>query len=343
MNFQSGAVVVIGRMLLLALAAIASARLAHADPIKVKLGHFTGDTEETYTGAIKPWADAVNAEAKGVIVIELYPNGALGRNLPQQAQLIDNGVQDIAFLVPGLSPGRFPDDAALALPGLFTDMNESSVVFDNLVTSGKLRGYEGFFPVAEFGTAPFSIHLRKPVNSLEGLRGLKIRAGNAIEAEMLKDLGVAPIVIPVNEIAEGVGRGTIDGTTAQPQTIEQFGIDRVTTYHLMAPLGSAPLAELMSKKVFDGLPKAGQDAIRKYSGPWFVQRYLDAGNPSNERVMSRLRSNPRHQVVDLTSDDKKKWDDTANRVIAAWTTKDPANAKALELVKAEIAKVRSGK
>jgi len=330
-------------LLYLVLAATASVSIAHAEPVKVKLGHFAGDTEETYTGAIKPWADAVNAEAKGVIVIELYPNGALGRNLTQQAQLIDNGVQDIGFVVPGLSPGRFPDDVAYTLPGLFKDMNESSLVFDNLVRTGKMRGYENFFPVAEFGTAPFTIHLRKAITSLDGLKGLKIRAGNAIEADMLKALGAAPIVIPVNEIAEAVGRGTIDGTTAQPQTIEQFGIDRVTTYHLMAPLGSAPLEELMSKKVFDSLPKAGQDVIRKYSGRWFLKHYLDTGNVSNEKVMSRLRSNPRHKVVDLTPDDQKKWDAAAASVTAAWTAKDPANAKALEMVKAEIAKVRSGK
>jgi TRAP-type transport system periplasmic protein len=320
----------------------ASAGLVHADPVKVKLGHFASDTEETYTGAIKPWAEAVNAEAKGAILIELFPNGALGRNLPQQAQLIDNGVQDIAFVVPGLSPGRFPDDSGFALPGLFKDMNESSVVFDNLVTGRKVRGYDNYFPVAEFGTAPFSIHLRKPISSLDGLKGLKIRAGNSVEADMLKELGAAPVVIPVNEIAEAVGRGTIDGTTAQPQTIEQFGIDRVTNYHLMAPLGSAPLAELMSRKVFESLPQAGQDAIRKFSGPWFVQRYLEYGNPSNERVMAHLRDNPRHQVVDLSPEDKKKWDAAAERVIAAWTAKDSANPKTLELIQAEIAKVRNG-
>jgi TRAP-type C4-dicarboxylate transport system substrate-binding protein len=326
-----------------ALAVTASVGLAQADPIKIKLGHFTGDTEETYLGAIKPWAEAVNAEAKGVILIELYPNGALGRNLAQQAQLIDNGVQDIAFVVPGLSPGRFPDDTAFALPGLFKDMNESTVVFDNLVTGRKVRGYDNYFPVAEIGTAPFSIHLRKPIASLDGLKGLKIRAGNAIEADMLKDLGAAPVVIPVNEIAEAVGRGTIDGTTAQPQTIEQFGIDRVTNYHLMAPLGSAPLAELMSRKVFDSLPQAGQDAIRKYSGPWFVQRYLETANPSNEKVMARLRSNPRHQVVDLSPEDLQKWKAATDRVITAWMAKDPENPKTLELVRAEIAKVRAGK
>jgi TRAP-type C4-dicarboxylate transport system substrate-binding protein len=333
----------IRRLLQAALAVTASVGLAQAEPVKIKLGHFTGDTEVTYTGAIKPWAEAVNAEANGVILIELYPNGALGRNLAQQAQLIDNGVQDIAFVVPGLSPGRFPDDTAFALPGLFKDMNESTVVLDNLVTGRKVRGYDNYFPIAEFGTAPFSIHLRKPIASLDGLKGLKIRAGNTIEADMLKDLGAAPVVIPVNEIAEAVGRGTIDGTTAQPQTIEQFGIDRVTTYHLMAPLGVAPLAELMSRKVFDSLPQAGQDAIRKQSGPGFVQRYLDTGNPINEQVMARLRDNPRHQVVDLSPEDMQKWKAATDRVITAWMAKDPENPKTLELIKAEIAQVRDGK
>ena len=70
----------------LVIAASALVGLAHADPVKVKLGHFASDTEETYTGAIKPWAEAVNAEAKGAIVIELFPNGALGRNLPPRLQ-----------------------------------------------------------------------------------------------------------------------------------------------------------------------------------------------------------------------------------------------------------------
>jgi hypothetical protein len=58
--------------------------------------------------------------------------------------------------------------------------------------------------------------------------------------------------------------------------------------------------------------------------------------------MAHLRDNPRHQVVDLSPEDKKKWDAAAERVIAAWTAKDAANPKTLEMIKAEIAKVRNG-
>ena len=322
---------------------LASALTAAADPVKVKLGHFTSDTESGYVKVIKPWADAVNKEAQGSIVIELYPNGALGRNLAQQPQLIDNGVQDIAFVVPGLSPGRFPDNSVFELPGLFKDMKEGLWVINNIVTTRRIRGYDDFLPISEFAGPPFSIHLRKPIKSLDEIKGLKIRAGNPTEGNMLKELGAVPIVIPVNEIAEAVGRGTIDGTTASPQTLFEFGIDRVTTFHYMVPLGPAPLAELMSKKVFDGLPKAGQDAIRKFSGDWFAQLYLDTLGPIMDDYMQKLRNDSNHQVVSLTPDDAKKWDAAAQRVIDAWAAKDPSNPDVLKLVKAEIVKVRAAK
>ncbi len=311
-----------------------------AEPVKLKLGHFGNDKT---VEVVKAWAEAVNAEAKGAILVEVYPNGALGRNLAQQAQLIDGGVQDIGFVVPGITPGRFPDNGVLELPGLFRDMREATLVISSLVTASKLRGYEHYFPIDEFGTPPFSIHLRRPIKGLDDLKGLKIRAGNPTEANMLKDLGAVPVLIPVTEVAEAVGRGTIDGTTAQPQTIVDFGIGRVTSFHYMARLGTAPLAELMNRKVFDSLPQAGRDAIRKFSGEWFAQKYLSVLEPMMTEYMNRLRTDPKHTVVEPSAEDQRKWDAAAQRVIHEWVAKDPRNSELFQMVKAEIAKVRGAK
>jgi TRAP-type C4-dicarboxylate transport system substrate-binding protein len=311
-----------------------------ADPVKLKLGHFANDNT---VAVFKAWAEAVNAAANGAIQIDVFPNGALGRNLAQQAQLIDSGVQDIGFVVPGITPGRFPDNVVLELPGLFNDMREATRVYTSLVGAHKLRGYDDFYAIDEFATPPFSIHLRKPIKDLDELKGLKIRAGNATEANMLKELGAVPILIPVNEIAEAVGRGTIDGTTAQPQTMIDFGIDRVTSFHYMAHLGPAPLAELMNRKVFEGLPPAGQDAIRKYSGEWLADKYLTVIGPIMDGYMRRLRNDPKHTVVEPSAEDQRKWDAAVQRVISAWVAKDPRNGELLQTVKAEIAKVRADK
>ena len=311
-----------------------------ADPVKLKLGHFANDnTVMVY----KAWAEAVNAAANGTIQVEVFPNGALGRNLAQQAQLIDSGVQDIGFVVPGITPGRFPDNVVLELPGLFDNMKEATLVYTSLTAAHKLRGYDDFYVIDEFATPPFSINLRKPIKDIDELKGLKIRAGNSTEANMLKELGAVPILIPVNEIAEAVGRGTIDGTTAQPQTIVDFGIDRVTSFHYMAHLGPSPLAELMNRKVFESLPPQGQDAIRKYSGGWFADKYLTVMGPIMDGYMRRLRSDPKHTVVEPSAEDQRKWDAAVQRVIDAWVAKDPRNGELLQTVRAEIAKVRADK
>ncbi|HMI14592.1 MAG TPA: hypothetical protein VK567_23995, partial [Bradyrhizobium sp.] len=70
---------------------------AGTEPVILKLSFFASETEVNYARAIKPWIDAVNADPSGAVKIEAYPNGALGKALPAQPQLLLDGVADIAF------------------------------------------------------------------------------------------------------------------------------------------------------------------------------------------------------------------------------------------------------
>ena len=90
-----------------------------------------------------------------------------------------------------------------------------TVVFTRLVNSGKVKGYDDFFPIGLFGTAPYSLHARTPINSIADIKGKKIRASGAVESETIKALGAVPIGMPVTEVPEAIGRSTIDGTTSK--------------------------------------------------------------------------------------------------------------------------------
>src|ERR1700733_12348429 len=107
-------------LLALALSPFAAA----AEPISLQLAYITSDRSQFYLYVIKPFVDAVNAEANGAIKIEVYFSGVLDGNLPQQPRLVLDGVADIAFIVPGQSPDLFPDNTVLELPGLFNDARE---------------------------------------------------------------------------------------------------------------------------------------------------------------------------------------------------------------------------
>lgn len=90
--------------------------LAGADD-HLKWAVFTPDSEMTFRTVMKPFAEAVQRETNNAVVIDLFPNGALGRNPGQQPQMLIDGVADIAWVIPSYSPGRFPDTEVLELPG----------------------------------------------------------------------------------------------------------------------------------------------------------------------------------------------------------------------------------
>src|SRR5476649_587232 len=167
-------------------AGLALAPAAQADPVKLNLAMFSADTEMTWVTSLKPWADAVNNAAKGAIVIDEYPNGALGKALPQQAQMVLDGVADIAFVIPGVSPGRFPDNEVMDLPGLFHDLREATLVYTRVMANGVLKGFEDYTVIGAMGTPPFEIDSRVKITALEDLKGKKIRTTNASQAATMK-------------------------------------------------------------------------------------------------------------------------------------------------------------
>jgi len=80
-----------------------------AEPIKLKLAFHTSDKSNIYQAAVKPFVDAVNAEGKGLVEIEVYFSGALGKTPDLQWEVVRDGTADVAFVIPGQTSGHFPD------------------------------------------------------------------------------------------------------------------------------------------------------------------------------------------------------------------------------------------
>ena len=113
--------------------------VASAEPIKLKLSFFGLENSQTYLSGIKPFVDAVNSEGKELVAIEVYANGALGKVQAQQPQLVLDSVADIAFVVPGVTPYRFPDNALLEQVDLFRDTREGTLAYTRLIAAKALR------------------------------------------------------------------------------------------------------------------------------------------------------------------------------------------------------------
>jgi TRAP-type C4-dicarboxylate transport system substrate-binding protein len=315
---------------------------AAQQPVKLKFAVFSPDTERLYNTVKKPWVEAVNKAAGGAIEIELYPNGALGRAPQQQAQMVNDGVADIGFIVPPFTPGRFPDSEVLELPGMFHDLAEGTKVYTNLVRNGTIKDYGDYYPIAMWSTPPFSLHSNYPIRSIKDLKGKRVRGSGVIQIESLKALGAVTVGMPPTEVPEALSRRTIDASTSQPAVLYDFGLDRVTSHHYFIRLGIVPLAVVMNRKVFEGLPKAGQDAIRRYDMDYINKLYIDSMLEYDASLVKRLQDDPKRKVVFPDAADQKAAEAAFEPVIKAWTSRSPRHADVYKALVAEIRKVRAG-
>jgi TRAP-type C4-dicarboxylate transport system substrate-binding protein len=314
---------------------------AAARPIELKLAFFTSDRSMSYIAAVKPFIDAVNTEAKGTIEIVLHSGGVLGREIAQQPQVVLDGVADIAFIVPGYTPDRFPDNAVIELPGLLHDMREAASVYSRLITVHALRGYEDFFVIGAYVTEPETIHSRLPISSIDDLKGKRIRVNNSGEAAVLERLGAVPVLMQITQVAAAISSGAIDGTAISRTPLSDYGIKRVATNHYFLATSGAPLALVMNRKKFETLPQAAQDVIRKYSGKWTADRFIETYEVSDRKVMEQLESDPQRRMIFPSQSDLERATISYKSVVDEWAGKSPRNRDLLSAAEAEVDKLRS--
>jgi TRAP-type C4-dicarboxylate transport system substrate-binding protein len=326
------------RWALLALVLFSSA--AAAEGVTLKLSLTSSDRSELYQHVIKPFVDAVNTEANGLIKIEGYFSNVLGRLSPHP-QLVLDGVADIALIVPSLFPIRFPDDTVLGLPGLFQDAREATLAYAGLIHANALRGYEDFFVIGAFCSGPGNIHSRKRLTSLSDLKGLKISTTSTIVGTALERLGAVPNLLPPPVVTDAISAGRIDGAAVPTGVLAVFGIGHLTTYHYLLPISCAPLALVMNRKKFNGLPGQAQGIIRKYSGEWITARFVAHREVLEKEELELLKSNARRTVTFPSRMDIETAQTVFQSVNEEWAAKSRHNLELLKIVEKELAKIRS--
>lgn len=318
-------------------------QLAAAAPLELKLSFFGSEQTDTFRFGVKPFVDAVNAEGEGVVTIKVYADGKLGRSVAEQVQMVLSGVADLAWVVPGQTPYRFPDNEVLEMPGLFRDVREGTLVYTRLTAAGALRGYTDFFVVGAYGSAPSIIHSRKPIHSLADIKGLKIRTNNPIEAETASHLGGVPTVMPVSMLADALAKGAVDAAIISPTGLFQFGAAGTAKSHFLLTIGTAPLLVVMSRQKFEALPDPAKRLIRKYSGEWTAARWIASFGASEQASLDRIKSDSSRLAVEPSAADLKTAQGIYRSLLQGWAAKSADNARLVAAIDAELAAIRAGK
>ena len=322
-------------------AALAYPIAATAEPVKLKFSFFSSDRSELYQTSIRPFVDAVNDSGKGILEIQMYFSGSISPVQAEQPQLVADGIADLAFIAPGQSPDRFSDTNVMELPGLFNDTHEASRIYTDLVAAGKLAGYQDYVTIGAFVSESESIHSRRPIGSIEDLKGLTIRTNNSTQATVLTRLGAAPSVLPINRMSAAMNDRKIDAATIPPSMVFEFGIGRVATHHYMLRLGGAPSAVIMNRRSFDALPAQAKAIIRKYSGVWLAERSASGFDALNRHIREELEFKTNRVVANPSKEDAEKAQRVFQSVVTDWAGLSEHNRDLLSAVRQALAKLRA--
>lgn len=231
----------------------------------LKYGHNTKEIQPTGKAALA-FAEMVKKKTNGEVIVQVFPNNQLGNN----KQMVDNlrqGALDMCTV--GLGGLAYLNDAfmTMQLPYAFRSQEHIQKVVSGPIgqeLKAEFAQKHGILLLAQdWDRMPRHIAGRKPIKTLNDLKGFKVRAGTLAAINGFKALGASPVDISLNEMYLALQQGVADGAELPTDYIYEYSIYEVSkyfnqTYHTY---GTQMLG--INKRVWESLKPDHQKAIQE--------------------------------------------------------------------------------
>jgi len=282
------------------------------------------------------WAEMVETMSGGRIAIEILPVGAV---VPHN--------QTLDAVSSGILQGHLTD------PSYFSGRNPAFSMLGNLVGAWgdpleflEYMNYGGGEELYNELVEPYGVHLigaaatgleafvsKKPIRSVDDLKGLKLRAPEGMVYDIFQKAGAAPVNLPGSEVYTGLEKGVIDAAdytvfaTNQAQGLHQFA-----RYPNYPGFHSLPMVAVsLNKDIWDGLPddlkrilevsvdKLGYDLV-------FRLKQLDL------EAVQEARADPDVEIIDLPAAERAEFRRIAQTEWEEWADRNEMTRKVYESV-----------
>jgi TRAP-type C4-dicarboxylate transport system substrate-binding protein len=289
-----------------------------AAPEKVwnlKLSIEVPDTAPLCVRGFKPWAEQVEKVTNGRVKVVIYPAGTLCK-VGEMLDAVGSGITDLGWAWPGLHEGVAPLSCVSGLPMIFEKAETGSKAIWDLYEKipAVQAEYKDYKLLSLWSTdAYFFMTNKKPVRNMEDLKGLKIRAANAVTADFVKYLGATPVMLRMPEVYMALQKGTLDGTTAQGEAIQGFRFYEVIKYYTKPGLIPGPHFLIMNLNVWNSMPADVQNQILSVSGGVLGARIgHDVFDVATEEFPQRItQAGAKFEILKLSTEEVNRWRKTA--------------------------------
>lgn len=295
------------------------------------------------------WAAAVEKATNGRVKMQMLAKHPVAA--PGTFDGVRDGVMDVSYVTASYTPARHPLPLLAELPGSGGTAEINSVAFSRIHWKHlhKAGEYKGVKLLGVFTHGPGQMFLvKKPVNSVADIAGMKIRSGGGISEASAKALGASPLVKPAPESYEILASGVADGTFFPSESIKSFNLDKVVKHATIFPGGfySSAFGFFMNEEKWNKLAKQDQDAIMSVSGEALARLAGKAWDAADKGGMDALKAagvNIQQASPAFIAEVRSRTEPLANNWIQAANAKGLDGAKVLAEFREELKRVAEGK
>jgi tripartite ATP-independent transporter DctP family solute receptor len=214
--------------------------------------------------AVRHMGDVLARTSGGKHRIKVFNKGALGTE-KETIDQVKIGALDLTRV--NVSPMNqiCPLTQVPTMPFLFTSVEHMRKVLDGPVGEEILRSCEGagFIGLAFYDSGARSIYAKKPIRTVADAKGLKIRVQQSdLWVALVSAMGANPTPMPYGEVYTALKTGLIDAAENNIPSFDTAKHAEAVKVYSRTEHSMAPEILVMSKLVWDKLPKAEQDLIR---------------------------------------------------------------------------------
>ena len=300
-----------------ALSLAAGVAAAQDKTFELKLAHWVPPSHPLQK-ALEDWGSSVEKASGGTIKYKVYPAQQLGKAFDHYDMARD-GIADLTYVNPGYQPGRFPIIGAGELPFLISNAKGGSQALDAWYRKHAEKEMRDVKFCLAFLHDPGTFHSRGKKITVPGdIKGMKIRPAHATIATWVTQLGGTNVQASAPEVRDIIEKGVAEAVTFPWGSIPLFGIDKVTKYHMEAPLYVTTFAFVFNKAVYGQMSAAQKKVIDdhctnewsgKVAGPW--------ADFEHDGV-KKLKADSAHEVYTITDAQLAEWRQSAEPLEKNW-------------------------
>jgi tripartite ATP-independent transporter DctP family solute receptor len=306
---------------------------------EVKMCHLTSTGDPIHLGFMK-FKELVEAKSQGRIKVTIFPNKQISNSDREQAEKVQQNIIQMTstptFTLAGLA--GIDQYQIIDYPYLFKNDEDIYKVMDGpigeelakkLLDKTGIRAYKTYsLGWVKIGTT------KKPINTPQDLKGLKIRTTNSnLYMDTMKACGASPTPVAYGEVYTALQQGTVDGMITTTGLFVSDRFYEVIKY--MADINPFSITHVIIvnndfyQSLPDDLKKVFDECMDEYTA---YVRQLEA---QYEKDSIKALRDKGVQFTELTPEQKKLFIDLCSPIIDA--NADLVGKEFLDKVKAALA------